>query len=236
MKIIIVGASSGMGKAMALQYLQQGHQVGISGRRSELLQEIAAAWPGKCFAESFDVTGDQNIAHVQQLIDALDGLDLLIYSSGFGNPSDHLDEKTEISTTRTNVNGFVEIAAFVFNYFVRQGHGQIAVISSVAGVRGGHYTPAYSASKAFVSNYAEGLNLKAAKLGKSITVTDIRPGFVNTHMAKGHGQFWVADVEKAARQMRRAIAQKRRVAYVTRRWRFVAWAIKLLPFGLWKRI
>jgi short-subunit dehydrogenase len=236
MKIIIVGASSGMGKELALQYLAQGHLVGITGRREALLHETAAAWTGKCFAQTFDVTGNENIAHIRSLIETLGGLDLLIYSSGFGHPSDHLDEATEISTTRTNVNGFVEIAAYVFNYFVEQGGGQIAVISSVAGVRGGRHAPAYNASKAYVSNYAEGLNLKAANLGKNITVTDIRAGFVNTHMAKGEGQFWVADVQKAAAQIRRAIATRLRVAYITKRWRLVAWLFRRLPYALYRKL
>jgi short-subunit dehydrogenase len=236
MKIIIIGASSGMGKALAGLYLEEGHSVGITGRRQQLLHDIAEAWPGKCFAEVFDVTANENIPHLQRLIEVMGGVDVLIYSTGFGKPSNDLDEAMEISTTRTNVNGFVEIAAFAFNYFVRRDGGQIAVISSVAGVRGGHHTPAYHASKAFVSNYAEGLNLKAAKLAKHITVTDIRPGFVNTHLAKGQGQFWVADVQKAAQQIRRAIKARKRVAYVTKRWRYIAWLFKRLPFAIYKKI
>lgn len=236
MKILIVGASSGIGKEIALQYLSEHHHVAVTGRRSNLLEDIRTAHPNTCIAATFDVTGNENIAHIQQLIRQLGGLDLLIYSSGSGVPSTNLDEPTEITTSRTMVNGFTEIAAFTFNYFTRQGSGQIAVISSVAGVRGGHWTPAYSASKAYLSNYAEGLNIKARKLGKRIVVTDIRPGFVNTHMAKGPGQFWVADVTKAARQIRRAITRRKRIAYITRRWRLVALLMKILPYGLFRRI
>jgi short-subunit dehydrogenase len=173
---------------------------------------------------------------MQQLIEVMGGMDLMIYSSGFGEPADHLDPETEMSTTRTIVNGFVGIASFAFNWFVQQRHGQIAVISSVAAERGGRHSPAYNASKAFVSNYAEGLNLKAAKLKADITITDIRPGFVNTKMAKGHGQFWVADVNKAAKQIMHAIKRKKRVAYITKRWRYVAWLFKRLPYDLYKRI
>lgn len=236
MNIIIVGASSGIGKALAELYLQEGHNVGITGRRIDLLNAIAQQWPGKCFVESFDVTGTNNVQHLNNLVSVMKGMDMLIYSSGFGTPNDQLDEKTEMATTLTNVNGFVEIAGFAFNWFVRRGHGQIAVISSVAGVRGGHHTPAYNAGKAFVSNYAEGLNLKATKLKVDITTTDIRPGFVNTKMAKGNKQFWVADVNKAALQIKEAIAQKRRVVYITKRWRYVAWLFRRLPYGLYKRM
>lgn len=132
--------------------------------------------------------------------------------------------------------GFVKIAAFSFNYFRKQGHGQLAVISSVAALRGNSFTPAYSASKAYVSNYAEGLNIKARKLHLDIIVTDIRPGFVNTKMAKGNGQFWVASVTKAARQIIAAIAAKKRVAYITKRWWLVAFLLKRLPFGIYRHI
>lgn len=236
MNIVIVGASSGMGKALAELYLQEGHQVGITGRRVDLLNAIAQSWPGKCFVESFDVTGANSTQHLRNLIGLMGGMDSIIYSSGFGTPGDQLDEQTEIATTLTNVNGFVEIAGFAFNWFVRQGRGRIAVISSVAGVRGGHHTPAYNAGKAFVSNYAEGLNLKASKLRVDITATDIRPGFVNTKMAKGNKQFWVADVSKAAQQIKKAIEQKKRVVYITKRWRYVAWLFRRLPYDLYKRM
>lgn len=236
MNIIIIGASSGMGKALAELYLHEGHKVSVTGRRAHLLEELATKWPGKCFARAFDVTGSENKQHLQSLINEMGGMDLIIYSSGYGEPSDHLDEKTELETTRTIVMGFVEIASFAFNRFVAQGRGQIAVISSVAAERGGRHAPAYNASKAFVSNYAEGLNLKASNLKVNITVTDIRPGFVNTKMAKGNKQFWVADVNKVAKQIKDAIARRKRVVYVTRRWRLVAWLYKRLPYTLYKKL
>jgi short-subunit dehydrogenase len=103
-------------------------------------------------------------------------------------------------------------------------------------VRGNGFAPAYSASKAYVSNYAEGLNIKAGKLKAHIVVTDIRPGFVKTKMAKGEGQFWVAPVEKAARQIRAAIAAKKRVAYVTKRWWLIAAIMKRVPYWLYRKI
>jgi short-subunit dehydrogenase len=132
--------------------------------------------------------------------------------------------------------GFVKIASFSFNYFRKQGHGQLVVISSVAALRGNSFAPAYSASKAYVSNYAEGLNIKAGKLKLDIVVTDIRPGFVKTKMAKGEGQFWVAPVEKAARQIRVAIAAKKRVAYITKRWWLIAAIMKRVPFWIYRKI
>jgi short-subunit dehydrogenase len=165
----------------------------------------------------------------------MQGLDLLVYSSGYGAISDDLDPFIESCTTETNVVGFVSIAGFAFNYFVKQGYGQIAIISSVAALRGNAFAPAYSASKAFMSVYAEGLNLKARRLRKDIIVTDIRPGFVDTKMAQGK-TFWVGAVNKVAKQIIHAIEQKKRVAYITRRWWLVAQLLKMLPYSIYRKI
>lgn len=161
---------------------------------------------------------------------------LLIYNAGYGEPSRELNWETENITTKTNVNGFVEIVNFAFNYFVKQGYGQIALISSVAALRGNSWAPAYSASKAFMSVYAEGLNIKAKKLKVDIVVTDIKPGFINTHMAKGNKQFWVASPQKATKQIIHAIEKKKRIAYITKRWWLIAQLMKIAPYSLYRRI
>lgn len=157
----------------------------------------------------FDVMGKENKLHFDTILGKLGGLDLLIYNAGFGDPSEELKSDSELITTLTNVNGFVEIVSYAFNYFTNRAHGQIAAISSIAALRGSGYAPAYSASKAFMSNYAEGLNIKARKLKQDIVVTDIRPGFIDTKMAKAHKQFWVASPAKAAQQIVAAIDRKK---------------------------
>jgi short-subunit dehydrogenase len=235
MKIIIIGATSGIGRELAQQYLALGHTVAITGRRVELLLELKKQYPA-LYTDCFDVQAGKVEERLQWMITQLGGLDLLIYSAGYGDPSTALIAETELDSTATNVMGFVKTATFAFNYFVQQGYGQLAVISSVAALRGNSWTPAYSASKAYVSNYAEGLNIKARKLKAGIVVTDIRPGFVKTKMAKGNGQFWVAPVDKAARQIRAAIAAEKRVAYITKRWALIAFMLKRLPYWLYKRI
>ena len=235
-KIIIVGASSGIGREIASRYAAAGHMVGITGRRHHLLEELQQEYKDQIKIASFDVMGNENEKMIGNLISELGGLNLLIYNSGYGDPSKQLNWEIENRTTRTNVNGFVEIVSYVFNYFVERGQGQIAITSSVAAVRGNSWAPAYSASKAFMSNYAEGLNAKANRLKKDIVVTDIRPGFINTKMAKGHGQFWVVAKEKAAEQIIKAIAQKKRVVYISKRWWIVAQVMKWLPYSIYRRI
>ena len=96
--------------------------------------------------------------------------------------------------------------------------------------------PAYNASKAYQINYLEGLRQKATKTKKPIYVTDIRPGFVDTDMAKGEGQFWVATKEKAAQQIFTIIKRKKSVGYVTKRWRLIAEILKRLPSGIYRRM
>jgi short-subunit dehydrogenase len=106
----------------------------------------------------------------------------------------------------------------------------------VAGLRGSRQAPAYSATKSYQINYLEGLRQKAKKEKSGITVTDVRPGFVDTPMAKSPVKFWVAPVEKAADQIYLAIQQKRNIVYVTKRWRLIAWIIKIIPGFIYSRL
>ena len=235
-KIIIVGASSGIGREIANTYATMGHKVGITGRREHLLNELKENYPDQIFTSCFDVMENQNQEKLRKLIQNLGGLDVLIYNSGYGDPSSELNWEIENRTTKTNVNGFVEIVGYAFNYFVKQGYGQIAITSSVAAVRGNSWAPAYSASKAFMSNYAEGLNIKSRRLKKDIIVTDIRPGFIDTKLAKGNRQFWVVSQKKAVKEIIKAIEKKKRVVYVTKKWWLVAQIMKLLPYGVYRRI
>jgi short-subunit dehydrogenase len=227
-KIIIVGATSGIGKKMTELYIEKGHLVGITGRRLGLLQEIKQQFPQQVEYECFDVTKPGNIAHLEILISKLEGLDILVISAGNGEPSKDLVWEIDKTTVETNVNGFAEIANW--------GHGQLATISSIGGIRGGSWAPAYNASKAFQSNYFEGLSIKALRLKKNISVTCIEPGFVKTKMAKGGDKmFWVVPVDKAARQIITAIEKRKRKVYISRRWWLIARILKYSPFWLYKR-
>lgn len=232
-KAIIIGATSGIGRELAKLFVKDGFTVGVTGRRQALLDTLQKEFPGNIITEQFDVTGSENIVHVDDLIHKLGGLDILIYNSGYGDPSEDLVWETDKQTTLTNVNGFIEIVNHIYNYFLKQGYGQIAGISSIASVRGNSFAPAYSASKAFMSTYLEGLYIKGSK--KNISITDIQPGFVKTKMAKGHGQFWVSSVEKASEQIYKAIKRKKRRVYITRRWWIIAKLMKFTPFGILKK-
>ena len=234
-KVIIIGASSGIGRELAKLYAVNGCLVGVSGRKKELLDTLQQEFPVNIVTECFDVTGNENTDHFKNLLQQLGGMDIFIYSSGYGNISKTLDWKIDRQTTLTNVNGFLEMVNFAFNYFAKQGHGQIAGISSIASIRGNSGAPAYSASKAYMSNYLEGLHMKAAKMKLKVSVTDIQPGFVKTKMAKGKGQFWVAPAEKAAKQIFTAIKNKKRRVYITKRWWLIAKIVKWMPYWMYKK-
>lgn len=234
-RIIIVGATSGIGRGVAELYAEKNNMVGITGRRNDLLMEIKNQFPDKIETTCFDVTGPENITVLESLVNKIGGLDILIYSSGIGEPSKELSWQLDKQTVDTNVNGFVEIMNWGYNFFVKQGHGNLVTISSIASIRGNSWAPAYSASKAFQSNYFEGLAIKALRTKKDIAVISIEPGFVDTKMAKGNKIFWTLSNEKASRRIIDTIEKKKRKSHLSTRWWFVAKLLSISPFWLYKR-
>jgi short-subunit dehydrogenase len=235
-KAIVVGASSGIGKELAIILAENGYKVGITGRRDQLLLNLQATQPERFMVSCFDVTDvDKVSVHLQQLTDELGGLDLLVLSSGTGKINPSLDPNIERATNDVNVAGFTEVANWAVSNFETQGHGHFAAITSVAAIRGSRHAPAYNASKAYQVNYLEGLRQRAFRLKKQIYITDIRPGFVDTAMAAGN-VFWMAPADKAARQIFSAIKNKESVVYITKRWRIVAFLMRLLPGFLYERL
>ncbi|MDB2702898.1 SDR family NAD(P)-dependent oxidoreductase [Flavobacteriaceae bacterium] len=235
-KAIIVGASSGIGKALAIVLANNGYKVGITGRRGEMLNEIKNRHPDQIIPVVADATHPKAEEDLDTLVDLLGGLDLLIISAGVAFINKTLDYSLEDNTNQLNVVAFTKLANWGMHFFEQQGHGHIANISSVASRRGGRHAPAYHASKAYQSNYFEGLRQRFYKLKLPITTTDIRPGFVDTAMAKGNGLFWVATKEKAAKQIFNAILHKKTVVYITKRWRLIAFIFSNMPKWMHKRL
>jgi len=235
-KVIIIGATSGIGNELAKILVYKGYKVGITGRRKAELDKLKKSDLSNYEISSFDCTTENNSEKLSELTDRIGGLDLLILSSGTGDLNEKLDFEIEDKTNKLNVCAFTEIVDWAFNYFEEQKKGHLVAISSIAGIRGSRIAPAYNASKAYQINYLEGLRQKAAKSKNTIYVTDIRPGFVDTDMAKGEGQFWVANKEKAARQIFGIIKKKKGIGYVTKRWWIIAKILRLIPNGLYKKM
>ena len=235
-KAIIIGASSGIGQALAIVLAQQGYHVGITARRGELLNEIKAAYPDLIYPLVADATHPGTENHLDQLVETLGGLDLLVISAGVAFINKHLDYAQEETTNQLNVVAFTKITNWGVHFFEKQGHGHIANISSVASRRGGRHAPAYHASKAYQSSYFEGIRQRFYKRKLPIATTDIRPGFVDTAMAQGKGLFWVATKEKAASQIFSALKRKKSVVYITKRWTLIAFIFSNMPKWMHKRM
>jgi short-subunit dehydrogenase len=187
-RAIIIGATSGIGKGLAEILVENDYKVGITGRRTEMLEELKSQNPNSYFTKTFYITNTKIIPEkLEELTAELGGLDLLILSSGTGDLNEKLDFEIEKRTAETNVIGFTFVADWTFKYFENQKSGHLVAISSVGGLRGSRIAPAYNASKSYQINYLEGLRQKATKLNQKFFVTDVRPGFVDTEMAKGEG-------------------------------------------------
>lgn len=236
-KAIIVGATSGIGRQLAILLADKNYIVGITGRRKLLLDELQFERPNSFVISNFDLTDTFVVTKkLDELASKLGNVDLIILSSGTGDLNENLDFNVEKKALDVNVIGFTEVADWTINYFQQKQEGHFVAITSIAGIRGSRQSPAYNSTKAFQINYLEGLRQKVTNLKLPIFITDIRPGFVNTEMAKGDGKFWVATVEKAAKQIMNSIASKKSIVYVTKRWRIIAILLRLIPRQVYNRM
>ena len=232
MKAIIIGASSGIGRELAKILSHEGYEIGVIARRKDLLISLQDEIRSPIFIQPADISHpEEAMVLLKTLIKEMGGADLAILSSAVGFLNPELDWNKDKETIEVNVLGFCAMANVFMKHFLSQGHGHLVGISSIAALRG---SGSYSASKAFVSNYLEGLRHQMAKEKKAITITDIKPGFVDTAMAKG-STFWVAPVKQAAERIVRAIQKKKSHAYITSRWRLIAWLLKGMPNFIYDR-
>ena len=223
MNIVIIGATSGIGKALFEKYANENNRIGIIGRRAHLLDELFQKYPSKTIPAKADIT---NLEEIEQTINTLhkelEHIDIAIVCSGVGDINVTLDYAVERPAIDTNVVGWTFTIDMFYHIFEQQGSGYLVAVTSAGGLRGEPMAPAYSATKAYQINYMEALRKKAFKKGGNIVVTDIRPGLVDTGMAKGEGLFWVMPVKKVASEIIAAIKKKKSKAYVTRRWHILA--------------
>jgi len=234
-KIVIVGATSGIGLALAGQFIAKGYQVGGCGRNTSALQDIEKEHGSKFKWVELDIRTTETISPaLDKLITKMEGMDIFIVSSSIGGSSKELDWEIERDVIQTNVVGYSAALNFAADYFRKKGGGHIAGISSLTKYFG-FRNSAYNASKAFEAIYLEGLRLRLEK--DNIHITEIVPGFIETPMtSENKKMFWVVPVEKAARQIIRAVGRKRRVVYISKRWRLFALLLPWLPYFLIRKI
>ena len=235
-KAIIMGASSGIGYAVAKRLIEEGWMVGLSARRLEPLETLTQLAPERVFTQRIDITDTEATTPLSQLIARLGGIDLYFHASGIGKQNTLLDESIEQATLATNVMGFTRMVDFVFNYMANNGGGHIAIISSVAGTKGIGSAASYSASKTFQNAYVQALDQLAVKRGLPIIFTDIRPGFVDTPILTGDNYPMLMTVEHVAERIMWALKRKKRVRIIDWRYRLMVRIWRMIPNCVWRKM
>jgi len=235
-KAIIVGASSGMGNEVARLLLQEGWFVALAARRTEPLEQLAKEFPTQTCVNSIDVNDEKAPLTLRALFEAMHGADLYFHAAGIGKQNPNLEPEIELNTVETNALGFVRMIDEAFRLMASQGGGHIAAISSIAGTKGLGPAPSYSATKALQNTYIQALEQLANARKLNIRFTDIRPGFVSTPLLSGNHYPMLMQTTAVARQIVKAIHQKRHIAVIDWRYRLLVPLWRLIPNALWRHV
>lgn len=238
--ILITGASSGLGSALALHYAAPGVTLHLQGRNEERLMRVAdmcAASEASVHAQPLDVTDAPAMEQWMQRADAATPIDLVIanagISAGIGGGGENAQQARAIFSV--NIDGVVNTLQPLIPAMVARKRGQIAIISSLAGLRGLPSSPAYSASKACVRTYGEGLRGWLAPQGVEINV--VCPGFVRTPMTdvNPYPMPLMMNADKAARIIAQGLAKNQARIAFPRALYWPLWWLTCLPVSLTDR-
>lgn len=208
---IITGASSGIGRRLAVRLAARGTRVGLIARRAALLQDLQAEivdTGGKAETACVDVSDAEATAEaVQELRARLGPMDWVVANAGFAPPESVTPLNTADIRQMMQVNylGVVHTFAAALPAMLERGAGQLAAVSSLAAYKGFPSAVGYSASKAAVNTFLEGLRIEL--IGTGVKVTTICPGFIDTPMtAHNHGAMpWLMSADEAAKRIIRAL-------------------------------
>ncbi len=236
-RVVIIGASSGIGMEVAKLLLAQGCCLGIAARREDRLQALKQMAPDRVETAVIDVTTEDAAVRLHSLIDRLGGMDLFFYASGIGKQNRELTPEIELDTVNTNGMGFTRMIGEAYRYFAEQGAGHIAAITSIAGTKGLGPAPSYSATKAMQNVYLQSLEQQANARNLNIRFTDIRPGFVDTDLLKGNFRYpMMLKPENVARSIVNAINGKRHIKVIDWRYAILTSLWRRLPRCLWRHL
>lgn len=242
--MIIIGATSGIGREVAEQLAAQGVRLGLAGRRIELLRKLQECYGHERISiAQMDVTDPSATEALDNLLDEMGAPDVLLFASGVGKQNPELEEEREINTVNTNCGGMVRIVDHFINYVKRtteynkEHKAHIAVITSVAGTMGMGQAPAYSASKSMQSAYIVALAQHVRMQRIPATFTDIRPGFVATELLNPAKHYpMLMTKAEAAHHIIRGIERRKRIVIFDWRFRCIVALWRLIPRWLWERI
>jgi len=242
-KVLIVGASSGIGAALAKQLAGKGCALALVARRQEQLEELACEInkiAGRDLAHVYpaDVTDyDQAAPLFDKICSDFGGMDIVIYASGVlhqvaANEYCFAKDKEVLEVNLLGAIAWLNAAA---QRFEAAKAGAIVGISSVAADRGRRGLPVYNASKAALDTYLEALRNRLGRRG--VLVTTIKPGYVATAMIAGlKTPIPPVPVDDAAAQIVNAIEENALVRYVSPKWRWIMLAIKMVPSPIMQRL
>jgi short-subunit dehydrogenase len=242
-RAIIVGASVGIGAALARRLASEGYTLALLARRIDLLNDLCAdintaAGERRALAYPHDVTDYAAVPGLlQQILSDLGGLDLFIYNTGISLAAGlkKYDFEKDRRVTEVNYIGALAWLNPVAAIFQSLKCGQIVGLSSVAGERGRVGNPSYNASKAALTCYLEALRNRLSRYG--VNVLTVKPGYVNTAMAAGtKGIFWVIPPEQAAKDICRAIRHRKQQVYTPARWQLVMLIVRNIPSVIFRRL
>ncbi|GAB4494741.1 MAG: SDR family NAD(P)-dependent oxidoreductase [Anaerolineales bacterium] len=242
-RAVLIGASSGIGAALARQLAANGYTLALTARRLEKLTDLCAeinAQTGRESARPYpnDVTAYHDAAPLlERIIADLGGLDAVIYNAGVLHSvtRDEYNFEKDRAMLETNLLGALAWLNPTAALFEQMGRGQIVGISSIAGARGRVGSPAYNTSKAGLDTYLESLRNRLTRHG--VNVLTVRPGYVQTEMIRGATRaFWVIPAEQAAADIAKAMQRRKQVIYTPARWWWVALALKHMPSVIFRRL
>lgn len=235
-KIVIIGATSGIGYELTRRMLLQGYKVGGCGRREEILQKMKKELSPNFSYQKLDIRETEKIESIlNQLISKLGGMDICIVSSGISEPNPKLEWKLEENVFRTNILGYAAAAGFAVRYFMDQQHGHLIGITSLTKYFPNKTSSAYNASKIFESNYLDSMRYRMQ--GENLFVTEICPGFIDTPIVNRKRKITLmAPVDKAVKQIIKAIESKKKKVIITKRWKLLRWLIPLTPDWVFKKL
>ena len=236
-RIVIVGASSGLGLEVAKLLLAEGHTLGVVARREDRLIAFKQEAPDRVEVAAIDVTAVDAGTRLREFIERLGGMDLYFHASGIGRQNRMLTEDIELNTVNTNGMGFTRMIGEAYRYFADRGEGHIVAISSIAGTKGLGPAPSYSATKAFQSNYLQALEQQANARNLKIRFTDIRPGFVDTDLLKGDFHYpMMLKPQAVARDIVKAIHGKQHVKVIDWKYAILTALWRRIPRPLWRHL
>lgn len=240
MKVVITGASSGLGLALARHYLGSGATVAAFARRGDLLQTLSAEFPGKVFCYPLDIRDALAIQQAAQDFMSRVGVpDIVIANAGVsrGTLTEYAeDEAVFRGIMDINVLGMVQTFQPFLAAMREAKHGTLVGIASVAGFRGLPGAGAYSASKSAAITYLESLRVELH--GSGVKVVTLCPGYIRTPMTdiNPYPMPFILDADDAARRMARVIGRGTSFAVVPWQMAAAGWVLKRLPNWLYDRL